>query len=109
MEHRVFPWFNQMGDWENKIVKVKGYMDENRFFVRKERDGNYIFLSLNLIEINPKLNLIKSINNLRQTRIFGICSYANFGGLPTFSEYDGRDPPCLKRTDGQLGLGACGK
>jgi len=38
---KYYPWTrdSSLNDWEHKLVKLQGYFKEERFFVRKQRDG----------------------------------------------------------------------
>lgn len=43
---KYFPWlqYNQLKNWEYKLVKLKGYFKSERFFVRRARDGKEGYL-----------------------------------------------------------------
>lgn len=47
-QHLHFPWYvDGIDNWEYQLVKVRGYFNQERFFVRKERNGKggYIVLA----------------------------------------------------------------
>jgi surfeit locus 1 family protein len=43
---KLYPWFREdnLNDWEYKLVKIKGYFKEQRFFVRRKRDNKEGYL-----------------------------------------------------------------
>ena len=43
---KLYPWFFQrnLDEWEYKLVKMKGYFKDERFFVRRTRDGRLGYL-----------------------------------------------------------------
>ena len=43
---KLYPWFfnRNLHDWEYKLVKVKGYFKDERFFIRRTRDGRLGYL-----------------------------------------------------------------
>ncbi len=46
-EALYYPWYTgRLIDWEYKLVKLRGYFREERFFVRRERDGQVGYLVL---------------------------------------------------------------
>ncbi len=43
---RLYPWFftRSLEDWEYKLVKMRGYFKDERFFIRRTRDGRLGYL-----------------------------------------------------------------
>lgn len=43
---KLYPWYfsRSLDDWEYKLIKMKGYFKDERFFVRRTRDGRLGYL-----------------------------------------------------------------
>lgn len=44
---QYYPWYTgKLADWEYKLVKIRGFFKEERFFVRREKEGKVGYLVL---------------------------------------------------------------
>ena len=46
LDLKCYPWYrdNNLKNWEYKLVKLRGYFKDERFFVRRARDGRMGYL-----------------------------------------------------------------
>ena len=92
---KYYPWLkeNSIKNWEYKIVKVKGYFKDERFFVRRKRDdkdGYLVFApfitAYEGIEMDDRSNINPNVE-------FGL--FVNLGWVPLDNKDDitmGNDP-----------------
>ncbi|EGR27408.1 hypothetical protein IMG5_195900 [Ichthyophthirius multifiliis] len=64
-EALIYPWLidNNIKDWEFKQVRIRGYFKDERFFVRRKRDGKEGFLVF-----APFVTAVKRLNHRPQIK-----------------------------------------
>ena len=75
-----------MKDWEYKLVKLKGYFKDQRFFVRRRRDGKEGFLVF-----APFVTAIERVNHrLKQKDLLPVeySVFVNIGWVPLENKKD---------------------
>jgi len=85
---KYYPWYrsNDIDDWEYRLVKIRGYFREDRFFVRREREGRTGYMVL-----APFITAIEDYEPLRTTAANQQCEYGlmvNLGWVPIENKGD---------------------
>ena len=85
---KSYPWVreNNVKDWEYKLVKLKGYFKDQRFFVRRRRDGKEGFLVF-----APFVTAIERVNHrLKQKDLLPVeySVFVNIGWVPLENKKD---------------------
>ncbi|EAR97347.2 SURF1 family protein (macronuclear) [Tetrahymena thermophila SB210] len=85
---KVYPWVreNNVNDWEYKLVKMRGYFKDQRFFVRRKRDGKEGFLVF-----APFVTAVERVNHrLKQKDLLPVeySVFVNLGWVPVENKKD---------------------
>jgi len=88
LDAKFYPWYRDgnINDWEYRLVKLKGYFKEERFFVRKTRDGR-----VGYAVFAPFITAIEDNDVKRETDANPILEYGlmvNLGWVPIENKND---------------------
>jgi len=85
---KYYPWYqsNNLKEWEYKLVKLTGYFKEERFFVRKLRDGKVGYCVFAPFVTAMEDNDLRKDNNANPMLEYGIM--VNLGWVPKENKND---------------------
>lgn len=88
LDAKFYPWYRDgnVQDWEYRLIKLKGYFKEERFFVRKTRDGR-----VGYSVFAPFITAIENNDIKRETDANPILEYGlmvNLGWVPIENKDD---------------------
>lgn len=85
---KAYPWVreNNVKDWEFKQVRIRGYFKDQRFFVRRRRDGKEGYLVF-----APFVTAVENVNHrIKQKSLLPIeySIFVNLGWVPQENKKD---------------------